>query len=233
MNSRDEFVRQVAKAIEYAQKDSERHESFIFGLSAKWGEGKTTFIESLSKELGDNWTRFDINPWKYSNDKTTFLQAFLISLGTNKDKVLKTEAKNKIDWKASKASLIAIIVFVLFAAALTTINFITAIPVGLNTLFTLVITGVLIPVSISLFSKTSTTTSTDRQSSALIDFDDLLGAALKEHENKRILVVVDDLDRVSARSAIEVLDNMRTFFDRSELSFIVSGDHSVMERHIG
>jgi hypothetical protein len=233
MNSRDEFIRQVAKVIKGAQNDSTIKESFIFGLSAKWGEGKTTFIESLSKELGDGWTRFDINPWKYSNDKATFLQAFLISLGADKDKVLKTEVKNKIDRKASKSSWIALVIFILFAVVLTVVNFVTTIPAGLNTLLTLVITGVLIPVSISLFNKTSTTTSTDRQSSALIDFDNLLGEALEKHRDKRVLVVVDDLDRVSARSAIEVLDNLRTFFDKPELSFIVSGDHSVMERYIG
>ena len=80
MNSREEFVRQVAKILTEAQSDSENKESFIFGLSAKWGEGKTTFIEQLCKRLGSNWVRIDVNPWKFSDNKITFLQAFLVEL---------------------------------------------------------------------------------------------------------------------------------------------------------
>jgi predicted KAP-like P-loop ATPase len=63
MNSREEFIRQVANAIKNAQNDDGRSESFIFGLSAKWGEGKTTFLKGLREYL-DKSIIVEINPWK-------------------------------------------------------------------------------------------------------------------------------------------------------------------------
>jgi len=247
VNSRDEFVRQVAKAITDAQSDPDRKESFIFGLSAKWGEGKTTFIDELEGKLGKDWVRIDINPWKFSDNKITFLQAFLIELisksngcKVKKTDILQTKNETTLSWNKRAASLwVAVAVYLAFT---TLISILAIAPLhhgkillsgGSATVIQAGITLVLGTVLIPLLSRTATATVADRITTTLIEFDGKLKTILDSYGDKKLLIVVDDLDRVSAESAITVLDHLRTFFDQKKFCFIVSGDHSVMERYIG
>ncbi|MDD3284402.1 MAG: P-loop NTPase fold protein [Patescibacteria group bacterium] len=50
IKSREKFIKNVVDIIE-KNYDNIQNESFIFGISGKWGEGKTTFLDSLSNEL--------------------------------------------------------------------------------------------------------------------------------------------------------------------------------------
>jgi hypothetical protein len=247
MNSRDAFVKQVAQAIADAQKDTARTESFIFGLSAKWGEGKTTFIENLLDRLGDGWVRVDVNPWKFSDNKITFLQAFLIELisksdgcKTKKEDILQTKNETSLTWNKKAASLwVSVAVYLVLTALIALFasikleNGADFLPGGVATILQAGITFVLGTVLIPLLSRTATATVSDRATTTLIEFNEKFKEIVDSYGDKRLLIVVDDLDRVSAKSAITVLDNLRTFFDQKKLCFIVSGDHSVMERHIG
>ena len=80
-DSRTPFIKEVARTIlEHHGKESE---SFIFGISGKWGEGKTHFLNGLRdylKEVDPSFEVFDINPWKFSTDRISFLRNFLITL---------------------------------------------------------------------------------------------------------------------------------------------------------
>lgn len=246
-NSRDEFIRQVANAIEDAQNDSERQESFIFGLSAKWGEGKTTFIDGLEGKLGEAWVRIAVNPWKYSDNKITFLQAFLIELVSKysgcpvkKADILQSRNETTLAWNKKSVSLwvavaayLALTALIAFLASVHLKNNTNLLSGGVATLAQAGITFVLGTVLIPLLSRTATATVSDRTTTTLIEFDEKLEKIIKSYGDKKLLIVVDDLDRISAKDAVLVLDNLRTFFDRKELCFVVSGDHSVMERHIG
>lgn len=244
-NSRTEFVNQVARSITDAQNDSSRTESFIFGLSAKWGEGKTTFLNQLKGKL-QKTAVIEINPWKYSDNKVTFLQSFLLDLLNDssekgnkriKSKILLTKTTNEIEWmKLGWASpviaLLCIASIVLPLCALSYFQKDENIK-SIIAVLQVAVMSVLIPFVMTLFQKGTTSTVVDKSTSVLIEFDGLLQEIIAAYKKKQIVIYVDDLDRISAKNAITVLDNLRTFFDKKELCFIVSGDHSVIERHLG
>src|SRR3989338_4857626 len=73
MDSRKYFVEQVASTI--IKNHDHEDDSFIFGISGKWGEGKTRFLQDLEKELKKRDETFEIlwiNPWKFASDKISF-----------------------------------------------------------------------------------------------------------------------------------------------------------------
>ena len=78
MKSRTQFIIQVKKKIvgEHSRGDKA---SFIFGLSGKWGEGKTKFLEELAIKLKRSGFEKPIwvSPWKYGDDRISFLRNFL------------------------------------------------------------------------------------------------------------------------------------------------------------
>src|SRR3989338_11689308 len=85
MDSRKYFVEQVASTI--IKNHDHEDDSFIFGISGKWGEGKTRFLQDLEKELKKRDETFEIlwiNPWKFASDKISFLRAFLGKLHSPK-----------------------------------------------------------------------------------------------------------------------------------------------------
>src|SRR3989344_3990493 len=88
MESTQYFVKQVANNIK-KNHAKDKDGSFIFGISGKWGAGKTRFLKELTKELedkeddaGNKFKVFVINPWKFAsdNDNISFLRNFLKTL---------------------------------------------------------------------------------------------------------------------------------------------------------
>ncbi len=81
MNSLDKFVKQVADTIKENHNKSGSEASFIFGISGKWGEGKTVFLNKLEPVLvSKGFVVARINPWKYAQDRISFLRSFLKQL---------------------------------------------------------------------------------------------------------------------------------------------------------
>src|SRR5258706_16005513 len=65
LKSRDVFAKQIADTIKrntVEQNSKEKKESFILGISGKWGEGKTTLLTKLAKKLRPEYKVVDINP---------------------------------------------------------------------------------------------------------------------------------------------------------------------------
>lgn len=50
---------------------------------------------------------------------------------------------------------------------------------------------------------------------------------------KRVAIFVDDLDRCTPDAVKQVLDALTTFFEHENCSFVVTGDHTVIERYVG
>jgi predicted KAP-like P-loop ATPase len=77
MKSRKHFVKQVATTIATSHEKAD-NESFIFGISGKWGEGKTTFLRQLEDELNNkNFKVVWFNPWKYAKSAATLHRKFI------------------------------------------------------------------------------------------------------------------------------------------------------------
>jgi len=261
--SRDAFVREVAATI--AQRHGKGTESFVFGLSGRWGEGKSFFLEQLRYELKDQgFEVIDLNPWKYAADRVAFLRSFLLRLldtqrlhqrlasagraltdpgrlsrrvnrawaaldplGAVTRRRLRVDvSRQSISW--TRLVLLAPVFYWLFSLLSSDVGgdtqpwrrWLAAVPAGL---------------AIWLVQGLVASQVSTKAATALDDFDTITSAALGVRSDqgqgrtavRKVVVLVDDLDRVTARVARDVLDNLRTFFDKADLTFVVTGDHEV------
>ena len=269
MESREHLVEQVAKTLQ--ENHGKHQESYIFGISGKWGEGKTRFLNDLSQELEGKFQIARINPWKFATDKVSFLRNFLKSLAEinethvpnndlkeSKNKVGKFPHTIRISIRNNISRLKGIIVRDKFQAlyydtSKNSINWrvLLSLTFTLSLLliayfywispefknehiddlnrFQLIIAVAAAPLLVTLLGKTIIIKRASRSISTLDKFDDLLEKVISDFKGRNVLVFVDDLDRVTPQTAREVLDNLRTFFDRKELSFEI-GRASCRER---
>ena len=234
IKSRKEFIEEVAKKIE--ENHSKGDESFIFGISGKWGEGKTFFLKKLEERLRKDDPSFDIswiNPWKFGSDKVSFLRNFIKVLYDGRDVKAKFKRMyfdiDKVTlgffgiFAVIAVILLALVLPIIFSQVRDFINSYFSIP---TTVFATILTILFSTVAITRSSKSTST---------LDDFEEVFEEVLeqKDKKGKKVVVYIDDLDRVTPNIARDVLDNLRTFFDKKDVSFVVAGDHSVLERHLG
>lgn len=243
IKSREKFVDQVANTIR--SNHGKNNESFIFGISGKWGEGKTEFLNSLEKKLNLKFEIVNINPWKFATDKISFLRYFVTNLPSSKINLLKRirvfinreNTRDKIYYDFSEN----VIHGGWFLFILLTIIWIFVMQIGYSGFlefstdsnFKWIFAILLLPIILSLVGKMVSSQKGSKSIETLDKFDKYLDDKLNNYNGKDILVFVDDLDRVSPKIARDVLDNLRTFFDKEKLSFVVTGDHTVLERFLG
>ena len=244
MNGRIPFVDVVAKTI--VERHASENGSFIFGISGKWGEGKTYFLNDLRETLektiesdGSSFKVVEVNPWKFSLDRIAFLRNFLrIMFSECKRKTQRKLKSLDVDTSENRIHRVrfAIYVGILATLCLLLINdaflrFVRDIPPR----FQFSLTVLLLPVVLAAVQSVVTVQRTSHAIVTLDKFDELLKIALKDFNSakKKIVVFVDDLDRVTPTMARDVLDNLRTFFDKKEITFVVTGDHSVLEGYLG
>jgi hypothetical protein len=80
MKRRDAFIEEIAATID-AGRSGGMGESFVFGLSGRWGEGKTYLLAQLEGPLKHRgYGVIRLNPWKFSGDRVAFLRYFLVKL---------------------------------------------------------------------------------------------------------------------------------------------------------
>ena len=273
VKSRDQFVTQVTNILKDSVRDDE---AFVFGISGRWGEGKTTFLESLKYQLKP-FPVISVNPWKYAKDDNSFMRAFLRSLSKEADKSRwdRLVRHLKLDWqfvrssvkydkrtvwskykarnsqrpgfkdkdldplyfdsskhKINKRALLAVLV----VAAVSILAYKLVLnPSQQETIRNAktALTLLLIPLIIGVMQSLTTTQRTNKALSTQDSFEQILNDILAAIPYETVVVFVDDLDRLTAKRAISVLDNLRTFFDNPKLVFVVAGDHTVLERHLG
>src|SRR3989344_4448824 len=80
---REPFVDAIVKTIE----DSD--EGFNLGISARWGEGKSSILEQLQPKLEKlNYKVLKFKPWKYTQDTISIKRKFIIDIYSQLDKKL-------------------------------------------------------------------------------------------------------------------------------------------------
>lgn len=240
MDSRIPFIKEVAQTI--ADNYAKGEESFIFGISGKWGEGKTYFLYELKealKKIDINFEIFDVNAWKFSSDNISFLRNFLKNF-YSKDAHQESDdfkqfefdtAKSDIDWKKLAPLIVWIVLFAVLYLNEVVRRFVENIPQDLKIIGSIII----IPILLAIIGKVVVIQKSDHAVSTLDKFDEFLEKIITRFssQNKKIIVFVDDLDRVTPEIARSVLDNLRTFFDKKDIAFVVTGDHTVLERYLG
>lgn len=254
MKSREQFILQVKKKI-IKEHGHGNKASFIFGLSGKWGEGKTKFLEELGIQLKKNGFEKPIwvSPWKYGDDRISFLRNFLKDVSRFSTKSswnrFKDFLNNRDDFRelyhdTNKSqvhpgwmiilSLIVLNILLYYFFVLPQVEAIFPSPTALlKRYYTLIAAVIILPFLVPLLSSLLTTQQSNKSVSTIDQFDELLEKFLKTLKGKKIIVFIDDLDRVTPEVARNVLDNMRIFFDKPQVTFIVTGDHTVLERYIG
>lgn len=243
IGSRKAFQQQVKRLLvsKHAKKGSE---SFILGISGKWGEGKSTFLTELSYDLEHaGFTIISLNPWKFGDDKNAFMRNFVKSLYQQiawpKRALYRLwcfvcglEPLGVLDTDRSQSKINLFAIFGVSSLIALSYYLYTSWPELFRTI-RLPLTLFAIPILTSMAGKVMSAQSSSKAISAVDEYDKVLGRALRALGEHRIVIYVDDLDRVSPSMARKVLDNLRTFFDKPELTFIVTGDHSVLEHNIG
>ena len=266
MPSRKKYAKHVDRIIrEYHGKD---RDSFIFGLSGKWGAGKTRFLDELKEDLetsvdGRSFNVLTISPWKFGSEIETFLRNFLKDLNKRAD-IEKRKSMNgfqkvcfawsqrnflnSLDRDISKPNIemnlknILLIVIVLVWLLYKLLVAIRIVPwdfvTGLNSdqqlrVFVLAWYDLIAVLAIPLILYRFNISTLSKKVATLDQFDYFYAKILNKFTDKNLVVFVDDLDRVSPEVARSVLDSLRTFVDKPYVTFVVTGDHSVLERHIG
>mgnify|MGYP001561004704 CR=1 FL=1 len=222
---------QLANAVFQLLKNAEP--PFTIGLYGKWGVGKTT-IASLVKKLAcnDNFKCLFFDAWKYERD--SLRRQFLIELDRQvfnkrlgyKEKLNQTLSKpEKITvWDYIKRVFSSVvprtigiltILLVLAFIASTFFNKNKDVSTILNLAFQLGLVGTLVSFILSSFEVIKGSTQLHRTDSAE-GFEDHFIEAISESElrDKKLLVVVDNLDRVEDSKAVGILSDIKTFLSR-------------------
>lgn len=217
---------QLANAVFGLLKNAEP--PFTVGLYGKWGVGKTT-IASLVKELAcnDNFKCLFFDAWKYERD--SLRRQFLIELDkqvfSNRLDFKKrlnqslTIPENPSLWEYIKRifsnltlKIIAILTLVLFLLIFIDLG---KYDTAIDALFSLGLLGSFISFILSSFNIITGSTQEYRTDSAE-GFEDHFIKAIGEPElrDKKLLVVVDNLDRVEDSKAVGILSDIKTFLSR-------------------
>ncbi|UOE47900.1 KAP family NTPase [Mucilaginibacter sp. SMC90] len=86
---RYEFSKRIARLID--MNSSER--SLVIGLYGKWGEGKTTVMNFIKRELPENCIVINFNPWFFS-DQEKLIKAFFDTIAYELKLSIKTKKEN-------------------------------------------------------------------------------------------------------------------------------------------
>lgn len=226
-------------------------EGYIFAISAKWGAGKTkllTLVEPILTEQGFEVITF--SAWQYTQDAETLRRAFLKALDSKLkwgwQDLFRSRKKflNRLDFEETRTvlprlapgyALVAFIIILLVAVIQPALYVViyhrlqsVLASIKNNPAITYLVTGVLailaLPQVLHIQRKSNRITSVD-------DFEMLFDQITKGHP--RLIIFIDDLDRCTPEGAKLVLDTLKTFFRKKQVGYIVTGDHTVLERYMG
>lgn len=225
----EEIVSKYKDELKRKKNDPEHErENIIFAISGKWGEGKTFLLKRIrSIAIEKGFTPIWFDPWKYTQEEVAIKRAFLKELNNSlcsncdlsnlySDKSETIINKNKL----LKYLILFYIVFLLFPQ-------IIQINSTLNSFLQLLMPLGIVSLFISTFSinKKSSAISTSEE------FEEKFNTIIKN--KKKILCLIDNLDRCEPSSVKKILDSLKTFMCNEECSYIITGDHTVIEKYVG
>lgn len=248
--NRKVHARKIADVIQKRHVDG----NVIFAISGRWGSGKTRILELLEPLLREK--EFKIvwfNTWQYSQEpislKRAFLKALTVGLKRRVDlsDLDHDSTQIKISWGKLFALLFALAILLLGISAFLFVknnpiistdalvyffsyfqyllDFLEKIPE--NNYAKLL----MIPAALFVFTDILTI----KQTTSKITTSEEFNLKFKEivEKDERIVVFIDDLDRCTPDVVKQILDALVTFFDNDHCSFVVTGDHTVIEKYVG
>lgn len=238
---RNIFAEEIHQKI--ASKHNKSSSSFIFGISGDWGEGKTHLLKLLEQRLiADSFQVIWFSPWKFASDKVSLMRRFIRLINNNLSAYqFKNKRRVNLDDFECDQRILKINhrnLGLVTLALIFTLWFYMSKPEpfwNLAVELKVILMAIAIPLVVAVLSRIATFQTTTKAVSAVDQFDDRLRIILERliESKKKIVVFVDDLDRVTADEAKQVLDALRTFFDKPELTYVVTGDHRTLEGFMG
>ncbi len=231
-------------------KGLEDRENIVFAISGKWGEGKTDLLNRIEEPLTSKGsTVIKFNPWKYAQDEITIKKAFLkevrrkVNSSVSLDDLYFDKSETLVDWgkinnywKKLPWFWITLIILILFGyiplvfgisyqwLSETLFGFLKPY-IGI---LTVVISLLIFPLIVKLLPQEFITKKSYARISTSEEFEDRFKQILKGKE--KIVIFIDDIDRCTPTTIKMILDSLRTFFQQPECSFVVTGDHTVVEK---
>lgn len=254
LKSFDIYAQDISSEI--MENFGKENDGYIFAISAKWGAGKTKLLNLMRPHLTENgYTVVTYNAWQYAQDSDTLRRTFLKNL--NKQLHSNTflywlrgreRQLARLDYDQTRNSLpaptpstllvlfgvalIAILIsiyfgfrpFEIFIGSLNSIYALSKSNPALTAALTIVLAALALPKLLQIEKKSTRITSTD-------EFEKLFDKLTRERG--KLVIFIDDLDRCTPEGAKLVLDALKTFFQKRDVAYVVTGDHTVLERYMG
>lgn len=229
---------------------------FTMGLFGKWGTGKTTILDALKRKLsGKNVATVNIDAWKHEGDalRRTFLEdtvdqlkgrknsgqydyRYLDKYFTLSEGIRKTESKSQSSVTYNWSFLIPVILIILVALALGYVLVNWLFPNNLGMYVSIVAGGGLIAGILILFLQQSSTTETKTSIKDFlqdpIEFEGEFKKILKKINAERLLIIIDNLDRVTCEKAVELLSTIKTYLEQDKCIFLIACDADAIKKHL-
>lgn len=222
----------------------------IIGIYGEWGSGKTTFINLYLKSLKKNYIKIEFDAWRFKDDKNLWKSFFLNILNNLKNeknsdgksiipekryeqffnKLCYSEDKIAFDFsnkkKWSLIGVFSIIIFLLILLYSKSPQFDVY-----NAVLALITSVVVFYLSFIQIRRSR------GPIDSFFEFDkelDLLKDDLKNiiDKNVPIVIVVENLDRVEPKYAIELLESIKTLFEFEGFMYFVLCDPTILEKQI-
>ena len=104
----DQFLRNnFTKGIVHTIANRKDPSSFVIGIYGEWGEGKTSILNFIAKELEKNPEIICVryNPWRF-NDETQLLQNFFFTLADSLGRSLSNNKERIGEWLSKYATIL-------------------------------------------------------------------------------------------------------------------------------
>lgn len=247
---REPFVDTIVKTIQSSK------EGFNLGVSARWGEGKSSILDQLRPKLEKlNYKVLTFEPWKYTQDQTSIKRKFIIDIysqlgkeyddselysSVEKDRILDSKEYDDIFMSRLgvffKFATVGSVLLILF---LLVFQWLSGVDINITQLF---VTNLFIPVLAGIIPLVSKLTEvTIKQTTPKIEsaeqFEKRFNGIIDEimegaNPPERIIIFVDDLDRCNHTEVEQILTALFTFFNNEKCTYVITADHTVIRRYI-
>lgn len=196
-----------------------KKEGMIFAVSGKWGSGKTQLLRLMETKLvKDGIDIVWFSPWKYSQEDITLKRAFLRKI--KEDLNIDTVSLDDFYQDRSETALNEKNFLIILGLSIFVLIYFGSYIFGNTNL----LSALIIPLTITLISVKKTY----GKISTAEEFEEKFDALIAEKE--RVVIFIDDLDRCDTKTVKVILDSLRTFFQNEKCSYVVTGDHTIIEK---
>lgn len=184
-------------------------------IQGDWGSGKTSMMNMIKENLGDKIVPVWFNTWQFSQfnmgDQLPifFMSSLIESFNIQSEEADKLKKNLNMFAKVIKS-----------AAVVAADTFVS------SELATVIKDGISKP------SESSMINMANEISKIKVQFQECVNLAIEQHNSDRIVIFVDDLDRLHPSKAVELLEVLKLFLDCDNSVFVLAIDYSVVSQGV-